>query len=940
MDSTSEKNLDRLARLLKSLPKDIPCGSLKYNFQDWQPDPEEVADYGDEASVLNRRLEITFAPGGRKGGTRPFTLIEQGPGLLAVVGVLRQYLRSDPGSAVLSKWVDDLSLAATAAYDDAGIAPPSLSNPATSRVTAPIVSAMAKPPVKAGGKAPAKKKNLKRKGAAGEEVRECVWDDFLPSDYKAAPADTGRKPDRLVMELALSCYKIDDPDKTPLLRCPGMMPQGNNAVCDQTWAFPRNKMRILDHASTCEHLPFELKQRVNASLGKMSVTTRVQQGQEKMKEMMTNQIDLHLIKFVATSGIPMKTIANPHLNEMLKWAWSAYNLPSVSKLEGSLIPQEAGRIRTENLNALRKSNNLTITFDGNTTRLPQSVYTIHIITPEREVYIFEGHEASEESHTGEHLFEVLDEVVNGVGSERFIGAKYPWILNMADPCHRLNNLCKDICRLDHFKPVIKVTRRTTKYFKKGTAANTTLRKARLAMNIPRGLVSTATTRFGTNYHSSSSLQRCLPAIRDIVTRKLVVIPEHNSKFITASRSSSQFEVALNDFVLVLEPIAKAITCLESSHATVADVYLFHLAIMATLKDRFSEADDEEPKHDIPLPVVEKIRQLCNYRFNQTINDSPSDMFLAGFFLDPHYRYADILKGTANPLAIPKVRIRTKGNGKQAHIVANDPNACLDRIGNFLMTMLQREYEGRKETIGNLSAMDALKKLKKQVEGYARGDWPFDHPTDEKTPAIAWWQAIKPHPHAQVLAHLAIILLSITPNSMADERTASVFSWLNTARRNRQKASTLVKLCQLRAHYQNGGKLKATQGNRPTVKFRDLQSTILQKADIPRADRGQDESAQEGASVDDESDGSEEEEEQEVVDDADDDRSDVDALDDVQLVEVPGDHFSVDDVDLDIAELRDVLASEPMEGDSAEAHDGDVPAPSEAAGQPAPNVWVW
>ncbi len=41
---------------------------------------------------------------------------------------------------------------------------------------------------------------------------------------------------------------------------------------------------------------------------------------------------------------------------------------------------------------------------------------------------------------------------------------------------------------------------------------------------------------------------------------------------------------------------------------------------------------------------------------------------------------------------------------------------------------------------------------------------------------------------------------MTPNSMADERTASVFSWINAPRRSRQKSDTIVKVAQLRSHY--------------------------------------------------------------------------------------------------------------------------------------------
>jgi len=38
--------------------------------------------------------------------------------------------------------------------------------------------------------------------------------------------------------------------------------------------------------------------------------------------------------------------------------------------------------------------------------------------------------------------------------------------------------------------------------------------------------------------------------------------------------------------------------------------------------------------------------------------------------------------------------------------------------------------------------------------------------------------------------------------MADERTASIFSWLNSACRSRQKAATLVRFAQMRQFLKN------------------------------------------------------------------------------------------------------------------------------------------
>lgn len=103
----------------------------------------------------------------------------------------------------------------------------------------------------------------------------------------------------------------------------------------------------------------------------------------------------------------------------------------------------------------------------------------------------------------------------------------------------------------------------------------------------------------------------------------------NAKFVPDTRSTRMFENDLGQLLLVIGPIAKSIKCLESSHATASDVYLFWLAAMASLEDLI-----RNDKLDAPFTVIERIRRLCNYRFDKMINEGPSDIFITGFFLDP------------------------------------------------------------------------------------------------------------------------------------------------------------------------------------------------------------------------------------------------------------------------------------------------------------------
>lgn len=91
----------------------------------------------------------------------------------------------------------------------------------------------------------------------------------------------------------------------------------------------------------------------------------------------------------------------------------------------------------------------------------------------------------------------------------------------------------------------------------------------------------------------------------------------------------QFELKLRKLLEVIGPFAKAIKCLESTHSTAADVYLFWLAIVAQLDHLFRENKVLLPDH-----VKEDVRAITNRRFNGMLNKTSSDIYLTAFFLDP------------------------------------------------------------------------------------------------------------------------------------------------------------------------------------------------------------------------------------------------------------------------------------------------------------------
>ena len=78
----------------------------------------------------------------------------------------------------------------------------------------------------------------------------------------------------------------------------------------------------------------------------------------------------------------------------------------------------------------------------------------------------------------------------------------------------------------------------------------------------------------------------------------------------------------------MAPVARSIKALEGRAANAADVYIFWLAIAASLRDLFQ--DDQ----DIDKELAEKVTAIVNRRYKEFIDDSPTDIYFTAFFLDP------------------------------------------------------------------------------------------------------------------------------------------------------------------------------------------------------------------------------------------------------------------------------------------------------------------
>jgi len=86
---------------------------------------------------------------------------------------------------------------------------------------------------------------------------------------------------------------------------------------------------------------------------------------------------------------------------------------------------------------------------------------------------------------------------------------------------------------------------------------------------------------------------------------------------------------------------------------------------------------------------------------------------------------------------------------------------------------------RNPRLAGLTPREALWSLKLELKEHRKGTDPFNRKIRKHESIQDWWIAVQKDENAQVLGALAIKLYSVVPVSMADERTVSMITWLNS-----------------------------------------------------------------------------------------------------------------------------------------------------------------
>ncbi|KAK0477282.1 ribonuclease H-like domain-containing protein [Armillaria novae-zelandiae] len=553
------------------------------------------------------------------------------------------------------------------------------------------------------------------------------------------------------------------------------------------------------------------------------------------REQLQLKIDFCIMKLICVCGLVPNLLDTDEWKEFMVVSNPRYKWTPSDTFERKYIPQEAWRVHNKVKEILKQERNLTLTFDGNSTRKPQSVYTTHITTKDRTSYFYGGYEGSDEHHTAEWVRDIILEGIRDIGEDNFSGlcsdstgntkkgkslAKdiLVAILTLPDCCHHLHNTIKEISNLPEFQK---------------------LEQRRLEEDVTQGLIKIGKTRFATHYSACISLERCFPFIRDLIVDQVIKIK--NKEVMTAftgQRANLEFQLALKQYSTIIGPLARSLWALEAAQTNAADVYMFWLAIAAELRDLFSCPEDT----GIEPELAKKIIHIFLRRHKEFIDESPDDIYFIAAYLDPRYVNSDILNKPILVMSGPTITIPGNNFGSDSEADMAPCPRAYKCVKKGLKVMLRNEIEAYKcrpssAGIGQLvkqakSAKAIAEEFSPQLLAYSRGEYPFSDPVGLQT-VLEWWESLASHPKARTLAFFAIKIFSVLVNSMPDERTGSKITWFNSPLRSNQKVSTLVNMIQVGQWYgvhQKEGKSKLP----PNIKFRNMDNDLNRKRTTPAA----------------------------------------------------------------------------------------------------------
>lgn len=139
-----------------------------------------------------------------------------------------------------------------------------------------------------------------------------------------------------------------------------------------------------------------------------------QAGDKKRKEgdeLFKKRVDKAIMRLICSRGLVLSMLDSDEWRDFVSTlSGTRYQGTSSTTFANLYIPAESSHVDLEQKRLLKNDKHLTLTFDGTTSRRPQSFYTVHATTSNRQSFLLGAYEGSGQRHTSEWIVQRLLQV--------------------------------------------------------------------------------------------------------------------------------------------------------------------------------------------------------------------------------------------------------------------------------------------------------------------------------------------------------------------------------------------------------------------------------------------------------------------------------------------------------------------------------------------------
>lgn len=459
-----------------------------------------------------------------------------------------------------------------------------------------------------------------------------------------------------------------------------------------------------------------------------------------------------MARAIYSSTCPLNLFDNVHWQNALNFLRPSFKVPRTYALSNTLLEAEYTKVKSIVDDKVSKASSLGMQLDGWTNVRNEAIINIVITTPGPVFY--KSIATGSESHSAVNMCQLVEEVFDTIGPNKFIGlvsdnAKNMtamWkLLNEKDTfkhvqcygcaAHCLNLLAGDIMKLETAHNVLQLGKNIV-----NTVNRSHIILAQFRTYHKRALLLPVQTRWNSSLACLQSLSNAQHSLQRLVvdtsTRELIPAPIKK-----AIMDDDIFWVRVQKLVGILEPIARWTKCLEGDTALLGDVP----AAFKEIKTKTSELLRDSPFNK---REEEEVKKSIDHRATFCLRP----IHCAANLLNPKYK-GTCLTATQDVDAMEAIStIATQMQLNEATIFAE---LAEFRLGQGPLFSRHFVWEAAKKCI----------------------PW-------------QWWGGIC---GSIELAKIGQAILQLPATSAATERTFSTFGATHTAKRNRLLVARAMKL---------------------------------------------------------------------------------------------------------------------------------------------------